>query len=95
LLAVFAVAMAVNLVRGRTQIDCGCSLGYGGGPSLGWGLIARNLAIAALLVCGPVAPGLLPTQIFSGVLAGATLLLVLQAANALWALPALRQPRRA
>lgn len=95
LLTVFAGAMAVNLVRGRAQIACGCSMGHGGGTTLGWGLVVRNLAIAALLVCGPMTPGIAPIEVFSGVLAGVSGFLVLQAANALWALPALRQHRRA
>lgn len=44
LLIAFAVAMAINLVRGR-QIDCGC---YGAAQSvpISWGLVARNCLLA-------------------------------------------------
>ena len=49
LLAVVSAAVAINLWRGRSEIDCGC-----GGLSqqtLSWGLVLRNgiLAAAALL----------------------------------------------
>lgn len=45
LLLAFAAAMAVNLRRGRTDIDCGC----GGSilrQRLSWALVGRNLALA-------------------------------------------------
>ncbi len=47
LLALYAAAIAVNLARGRRDIDCGCT-----GPALrqplsGW-LLARNAALGAL-----------------------------------------------
>lgn len=47
LLMIYAAAMAVNLVRGRSFIDCGC-----GGPSesLSWALVARNLMLTAILL---------------------------------------------
>lgn len=54
LLALYTVAISVNLLRGRRGIDCGCF-----GPALrlelGAGLVARN----ALLIAGALA-GLLP-----------------------------------
>jgi len=54
LLALYTAAVAVNLLRGRRAIDCGCF-----GPALrlelGPGLVARN----ALLIAGALA-GLLP-----------------------------------
>ena len=46
----YGSAIAANLVRGRTWIDCGC----GGGEQLSWALVARN-AILALLSFAPVA----------------------------------------
>lgn len=48
LLGLYAVAMAINLLRGRDRIDCGCG---GSGQSLSWGLIGRNavLLVAAVL----------------------------------------------
>ena len=52
LLAVYAGAIAINLLRGRRQIDCGCG---GEAHPLSWGLVVRNavLAGAALAVSGP------------------------------------------
>lgn len=56
LLALYTAAMAVNLLRGRRDIDCGCF-----GPALrlelGPGLLARN----AVLIAGALA-GLLPAS---------------------------------
>jgi len=52
LLAAYTFAIAINLVRGRVHIDCGCSMGASAGrdQQLSWGLVARNtlLMIAAL-----------------------------------------------
>jgi hypothetical protein len=44
LVLLYAVAMAINLVRGRRSIDCGCG---GAAHPLSWGLVARNLVLAA------------------------------------------------
>jgi uncharacterized membrane protein YphA (DoxX/SURF4 family) len=44
LLGGYAVAMAVNLLRGRRFIDCGCG---GDAQPITWGLIARNLVVMA------------------------------------------------
>lgn len=53
LLSVVTTAVVINLLRGRTEIDCGCGSlgGHVGDQTLSWGLAARNavLAIAALL----------------------------------------------
>lgn len=56
LLALYGVAIAVNLARGRRHIDCGC-----GGPArqpLAWWLVGRNavLAAAALACVVPSRP---------------------------------------
>ena len=47
LMAAYGGAITVNLLRGRSWIDCGC----GGGEQLSWILVVRNLALtgAALL----------------------------------------------
>ena len=52
LLAVYAGAMTINLVRGRREIDCGCG---GDTHPLSWGLVGRNAVLIgiALLICGP------------------------------------------
>ena len=47
LLGIYSAAIAINLIRGRRDIDCGC-----GGPALAQhlseGLIARNLGLIAV-----------------------------------------------
>ena len=50
LLAVYALAIAVNLLRGRAHIGCGCGFGTraGASESLSWGLVARNLVLIVL-----------------------------------------------
>lgn len=54
LLLAYCAAIAVNLRRGRRDIDCGCA-GFGRTrPIHGW-MIGRNSCIAALLLCA-VAP---------------------------------------
>jgi uncharacterized membrane protein YphA (DoxX/SURF4 family) len=45
LLLAFAAAMAVNLRRGRRDIDCGCHLGLLK-QRISWALVARNLLLA-------------------------------------------------
>lgn len=54
LLAVYGLAIAVNLRRGRYAIDCGCG---GSGQGLSWFLVARNailIAIAVLALASPL-----------------------------------------
>jgi len=57
LLGSYACAIAINLLRGRVHIDCGCSMGISAGrdQQLSWGLVARNsiLIIAALTATLP------------------------------------------
>lgn len=48
LLLVFAAAMAINLVRGRREITCGCGR-LDLRQTLRWSFVARNLLLAALL----------------------------------------------
>ena len=52
LLAAYAGAMAINLLRGRSYIDCGCG---GAAHPLSWGLVARNAILVgvALTFAGP------------------------------------------
>lgn len=48
----YGAAIAINLLRGRSYIDCGCG---GAAHPLSWGLVVRNtvLAAAALAVTTP------------------------------------------
>ena len=95
LLCVFAAAMAINLKRGRTQIDCGCfdaSLRQ----TLSWPLVVRNVLLALLLIVasrsrdtGDAADAVTLTM---GVLAGVAFFMVVQCANIVAALPA-KSPR--
>ncbi len=58
LLAVYGLAIAVNLRRGRYAIDCGCGAS---GQGLSWFLVARNailIAIAVLALASPLMRGI-------------------------------------
>jgi uncharacterized membrane protein YphA (DoxX/SURF4 family) len=97
LLSVFALAMAINLARGRREIDCGCFLGRQK-ERIGWPLVARNLVLVAL--AAPLAavepassPGLLDG--FTVVLAAGSLLALYAAFSRLAGLAPLRRLRRA
>jgi uncharacterized membrane protein YphA (DoxX/SURF4 family) len=91
LLGVFAVAIAVNLARGRSHIDCGCFNSALKQP-LRWSLVARNACMILLLagVAGSAAPRL-DASLLLGTLAGVALFVVVQCSNALLAIPAFRQ----
>ena len=52
LLLLYAAAIAANLHRGRSWIDCGC----GGGGSLSWVMVVRN-AVLAVFAVAPSAIG--------------------------------------
>ncbi len=57
LLGAYALAMGVNLSRGRRFIDCGCG---GDAQPITWGLIVRNAAlvgVCALATLEPVSRG--------------------------------------
>jgi uncharacterized membrane protein len=54
LLLAYGFAIALNLMRGRYTIDCGCG---GSGQGLSWFLVARNgilAVISALAIASPV-----------------------------------------
>ena len=60
MLLAYAVAIAVNIFRGRRQVECGC----GGPPQpLGWSLVIRNIVlvgVAALVIVSD------PSELSSG-----------------------------
>ena len=49
LLCLYAIAMAINLYRGRRDLDCGCSFG-GTRQSISELLVLRNVLLAVLLL---------------------------------------------
>ena len=59
LLGVYAVAMAINLWRGRVHISCGCGFGGASGEDqpLSWWLVARNLVLAAVAASAALPTG--------------------------------------
>ena len=98
LLAVFALAIAVNLRRGRRAIDCGC-FGDRLRQTLSWWLVARNgaLALLALLAAWPGFPArpLHWLDLVSGIGGGLVLALLHLTAAALLAERAAARPREA
>jgi len=51
LLALFSTAIAVNLLRGRRDVDCGCG-GASGRQPLSWWLILRNAVLVLMTLAG-------------------------------------------
>mgnify|MGYP006155803099 CR=1 FL=1 len=49
LFVTYAIAMAINLARGRVWIDCGCSFAA---DAISWWLVARNGALATVALVG-------------------------------------------
>lgn len=87
LLLVFAMAMGINLRRGRRLVDCGCFQSTLKQP-LSWKLVARNAVLACLLAATAASSGELPGLflIFNGALAGGVLFLILQSLSILWSI---------
>jgi uncharacterized membrane protein YphA (DoxX/SURF4 family) len=97
LLLLFVAAMAINLARGRREIDCGCFLGRQK-ERIGWRLVARNLLLVALaaplaLVEPAAAPGLL--DVLTVLFAAGSLLALYAAFSRLAGLAPLGRLRRA
>ncbi|WP_298394149.1 MauE/DoxX family redox-associated membrane protein [Sphingobium sp.] len=94
LLLLFAGAMAINIVRGRSHIDCGCGHGALRHP-IGWPLVARNVALAALLglrlLPAPAFGAMDIATAIAGGIAIALLCLLFQSLTALAASPAHRR----
>ena len=91
MLTAFAVAMAVNIRRGRTQIHCGC-FRTALRQELRWRLVVRNLAGAFVLSWSSVLPNAPVTLTWLlAIPAGAALLSLYAAADGVWALDASRR----
>ena len=50
LFLIYGAAIAINLLRGRSYIDCGCG---GAAHPLSWGLVVRNAVLAAAALAVP------------------------------------------
>jgi hypothetical protein len=87
LLTLFAVAMAVNLRRGRGHIDCGCGQSFLK-QTLSRSLVARNAVLAALLLPSLAGKTLMTmSAALTGVGAGLAFFLLYLLLNTLAALP--------
>jgi uncharacterized membrane protein YphA (DoxX/SURF4 family) len=88
LLLAFAAAMAFNLARGRSEIDCGCFIG-GQKQRISWALVARNLVLGAFgltLLAEPSGRPLAALDWLTILAAGASLLLLYEAISRLFGL---------
>lgn len=86
LFLLFASAMAINLRRGRRDIDCGCHHSALR-QQLSWTLVGRNavLALTALATALPAGPAG-PSAWLTGIPAGACSFVLYSAMSSLWAL---------
>jgi uncharacterized membrane protein YphA (DoxX/SURF4 family) len=88
LLLGFAAAMAINLVRGRSEIDCGCFIGVQK-QRISWTLVARNLVLAGFgltLLADATGRQLAALDWFTIVAGAASLLLLHEAIGRLFGL---------
>ena len=88
LFSLFAIAIAINLARGRTYIDCGC-FQSALRQSIDWRLVARNCGLAALALIVAWS-GSHPAQVsqlwLPTIPAAATFYTLYLALNSVWAL---------
>lgn len=86
LLTVFGMAIGINVLRGRTSIDCGC-FRNGLKQQVGWALVVRNAAMAgaALIVAAllPATTRPMPAEALVGLMAGLVALMLYLSAAAL------------
>ncbi len=81
MLLLYAVAMFINLMRGRSTIDCGCGRA-GTGQTISYSLVMRNIAIslvAFLSTQGPAIASFSQQQLLLG-LAGLVVTMLLYSA---------------
>jgi hypothetical protein len=87
LLIVFAAAMAINILRGRRHIDCGC-FQSALKQTLSWTLVARNAGLALLLAVPAAMPEAAVPESgaaeVEALLIGTVLFVLLQTMNILW-----------
>jgi hypothetical protein len=78
--AIATLGVAINVMRGRVDIDCGCG-GVEGRQRLSWALVARNGVLCALLAASAQVAAPAPR----GLVAGTTLVVAAVAFFALFA----------
>ena len=87
LLTAYAMVMLTTIMRGRRNIDCGCS-GADGATSISYGHVIRNLILsgaAVVAATGPVGRSLSWLDLVFCGLIGLTFIALYQAANQLMA----------
>lgn len=97
LLMLFATAIGINLMRGRSDIDCGCGQPFLS-QRLRWSLVVRNILLAGFLVPSLFIPAAMALANFlTGICAGFSFVMIYFLFNALAALPKplARAPHRA
>lgn len=91
LLIVFAFALAINVARGRTAIDCGC-FRLGLKQQVSWLLVGRNIVLTAMAMIValqlPVSGASSIAEGLTGLIAGATAMLIYLSASLLGGLTA-------
>jgi hypothetical protein len=97
MLSVFAIAMGVNLLRGRPHIDCGCFQSTLK-QTLRWPLVARNgvmvLLLLGIAVTRDQTGGADSWSVLNGLLGAVGLFMVWQCLNTLWSIvPSFRLSR--
>ncbi len=96
LLLLFALAMGINLRRGRGHIDCGC-FQSALKQTLSWTLVMRNVGLASLMLVALLSHDAPqdPFALIGGFLTGGALFIILQALGTLWSIsPAWRRTMR-
>lgn len=68
LLGLYAMAIAINLVRGRRYLDCGCN-GPSNRQAITWFLVLRNLALLLVVMILLLLKAQLPTDLTAWVVA--------------------------
>lgn len=98
LLGLFAIAIGINILRGRKEIDCGC-FRQGLKQGLSWLLVARNAVLVAASLFVAVHPAMsqatgLASAAIATAAAAASILLYFSVTQlqALWRLPSSKSP---
>lgn len=75
LMAAYGAAITVNLLRGRTRIDCGC-LGFGTSERIAWWMVGRNVALALVALAARLPVGTRDLEALDWVTVAATVAVV-------------------